>query len=118
MKTLNLNDKIVLGILLLNHCVSGFDKIKMDQELKDGYRISDFVTVEKGIVVVKGENISYSADYRNLNAVINFYGKKIEIYAFKFQLDLANKIADTIEAQCTLADIECPKMKNLSYVFA
>jgi hypothetical protein len=119
MNPLNLNDKIVIALLVHGHCQAGFsNRDNGSRLLKDGWRIQDFVTHKSdGVVEMKGDNISYTVDSFNLSCVLNFYGKKINIYALKHELDLANKIADTIKIQCELADIEYPNETNLSYVF-
>lgn len=118
MKTLSLNDKIVLALLLHGHCQGGFrDHGNSEQPLRDGYKVSDFETRKGDIVSVEGDNISYSVNTDDLCAVVNFFGKHITIYALKHELDLANKIADCIEANCHLVGIECPKAERLQYVF-
>lgn len=119
MKPLNLNDKIVIALLVHGHRQGGFsNRENGDQILKDGWRIKDFETRKSnGIVDMKGDNISYTVDSFNLSCVLNFYGKIINLYALKHELDLANKIANTIEVQCGLAGIEYPNEVNLSYVF-
>jgi len=119
MKPLELNDKIVIALLIFGHCQGGFsNRDNGEQLLKDGWRIKDFETHKSnGIVEMKGDNISYTVDSFNLSCVLNFYGKKLNIYALKHELDLANKIADTIRVQCELAGIEYPNEVNLSYVF-
>lgn len=119
MKPLNLNDKIVIALLVHGHCQGGFTGPDCSEQiLKDGWRIKDFETRKSnGIVDMKGDNISYTVDSFNLSCVLNFYGKIINLYALKHELDLANKIADTIKVQCELAGIEYPNEVNLSYVF-
>lgn len=118
MKTLSLNDKIVLALLIYGPCQGGFEnRGQGERPLLDGYKVSDFEFRKGDIVTFEGDNINISVNKDDLSAVINFYGKHITVYAFKHQLDLANKIVMCIEAQCHLADIECPKQERLTYIF-
>jgi len=118
MKTLNLNDQIVLGLLHFGPCQGGFaDRGNCEQPLLDDYRISDFVKYKKDIVSFQGDNISVSVNIEDLSAVVNFYGKLLTIYALKSQLTLANQIVMCIEAQCHLAGINCPKQESLTFIF-
>jgi len=118
MKTLALNDKIVLALLHFGACQGGFEnRGQGERPLLDGYKVSDFEKHKGDIVTFEGDNISISVNKDDLSAVVNFYGKHITIYALKHQLDLANKIVMCIEAQCHLAGIECPKQERLTYIF-
>jgi hypothetical protein len=116
MKNLTLNDKIVLAILIAGHCQGGFENREQGEiSLIDGYKMSDFVQWSKDErkLIVRGDNISYSVDRDELKSTLNIFGNVKEIYALKHELNLANKIAETFEAN----GINIPDSNEISSFF-
>lgn len=120
MTTLTLNDQIVLALLVCGHCQGGFNnRDQASQELQDGLVVGDFETYSKdnSKLTVKGDNLSYCVDIFNLSAKINFYGKTIEIFALKHELDLANRIYQTFETQMSLFNVAEVSVTDMAEFF-